>query len=94
MFDFVIGRNATYTIDVVAVIGPLLLSSNSDVRIFGLLALAVLVVTNLFFSYVYVSVFCFGGAIMSLYLVWMIFKSGTQSRMDNRPNVAEASISN
>lgn len=80
MFDVIIGRNATYTIYVVTVIGPLLLSSNRDVRIFGLLAALVLVITYLFFAYIYVSVFCFGGAVMSLYLVWMIFKGGVQDR--------------
>jgi len=34
----------------------------------------VLVTTYTFFAYAYVSVFCFGGALMSSYLVWMMFK--------------------
>ena len=53
---------------------PLLLSSVRGVRIFGLLALGVLITTYTFFAYAYVSVFCFGGALMSSYLVWMMFK--------------------
>ena len=73
LFDYIIGRTVTYEIYAAVVVGSLLLSSNVNVRIFGLLVAAVMVVTYLFFSYAYISVFCFGGAIMSLYLVWTIF---------------------
>ena len=74
LFDNVVGRTATHSIYVVVVVGSLLLSSILDIRIFGALVGAVVVATYLFFSYAYVSVFCFGGAIMSLYLVWMLFR--------------------
>ena len=74
--DYIIGRDMTYSIYVVVVVGSLLLSSDVNVRIFGLLVAAVMVVTYLFFSYAYISVFCFGGAVMSLYLVWTIFSGG------------------
>ena len=76
LFDYIIGRDLTYSIYVAVVVGSLLLSSNANVRIFGLLVAAVMVVTYLFFSYAYISVFCFGGAVMSLYLVWTIFSGG------------------
>ncbi len=76
LFDFIIGRPATYMLYVSFVIGPLLLSSHSNIRIFGLLVFSVLIVTYIFFAYAYISVFCFGGGIMSLYLVWMIFSGG------------------
>ena len=76
LFDYIIGRHTTYTIYVAVVIGSLLLSSEANVRIFGLLVAIVLAVTYLFFAYAYISVFCFGGAIMSLYLVWTIFGGG------------------
>ena len=76
LFDFIIGRPATYMLYVSFVIGPLLLSSHSNIRIFGLLVFLVLIVTYIFFAYAYISVFCFGGGIMSLYLVWMIFGGG------------------
>lgn len=79
IFDYIIGRPATYMLYVSFVIGPLLLSSHSNIRIFGLLVLAVLIVTYVFFAYAYISVFCFGGGLMSLYLVWMIFDGGRQS---------------
>lgn len=75
LLDYITTREVTYAIYVTVVIGPLLLSSVRDVKIFGLLVFLVLVVTYSFFAYAYVSVFCFGGALMSLYLVWMIFRS-------------------
>ena len=76
LFDYIIGRDMTYSIYVAVVVGSLLLSSDVNVRTFGLLVAAVMVVTYLFFSYAYISVFCFGGAVMSLYLVWTIFSGG------------------
>ncbi|HEX4889407.1 MAG TPA: hypothetical protein VFW37_03405, partial [Alphaproteobacteria bacterium] len=75
-FDYIIGRPAAYTLYTSVVIGPLLLSSHSNIQIFGLLAFMVLAVTYIFFAYAYISVFCFGGGLMSLYLVWMIFGGG------------------
>ena len=79
LFDYIIGRQTIYTIYVAVVVGSLLLSSDVNVRIFGLLVAAVLVVTYLFFSYAYISVFCFGGAVMSLYLVWVLLRGRSQS---------------
>ena len=76
LFDTFIGRMTTHSIYVVVVVGSLLVSSVLNIRVFGALVAAVVIVTYLFFSYAYISVFCFGGAIMSLYLVWMIFDGG------------------
>ncbi len=73
LFNYIIGREATYLIYVTIIISPFLFSSHVNIRIFGLLVFAVLVTTYIFFAYAYISVFCFGGALMSLYLVWMIF---------------------
>lgn len=74
LLNYVIGRNATYAIYLVVVIGPLLMSSDRDAKVFGVLVALVLVSTYLFFSFAYISVFCFGGALMSLYLVWRPFR--------------------
>lgn len=74
LLDYVIGRNGTYVIYLLVVIGPLLLSSDRDAKVFGVLVTLVFVTTYLFFSYAYISVFCFGGALMSLYLVWRPFR--------------------
>ena len=81
LFDYIIGRTTTYSIYVAIVVGSLLLCSDVNIRIFGMLVAAVTVVTYVFFSYAYISVFCFGGAIMSLYLVRMIFGSGRRLSM-------------
>ena len=80
LFDTSTGRFTTHSIYVVVVVGSLLLSSLVNIRVFGALVAAVVVVTYLFFSYAYISVFCFGGAVMSFYLVWMIFGGGWRSK--------------
>lgn len=72
-FDFLVSRYFTYIVYVSAVVLPLLIASKREVKIFGLLVALVLATTMAFFRYAYVSVFCFGGALMSLYLVGMIF---------------------
>ena len=53
---------------------PLLTSSDRRAQIFGILISVVATVTYLFFQFAYISVFCFGGALMSLYIVYMIFR--------------------
>lgn len=73
LLDYLTTREVTYGIYVAVVVGPLLLSSMWRMRIFGVLVSLVLAVTYFFFSYAYISVFCFGGALMSLYLVWLVF---------------------
>lgn len=75
LLGFVIGREATYLIYLGVVIGPLLLSTERDAKVFGVLVTVVLAVTYAFFQFAYISVFCFGGALMSLYLVWRPFSS-------------------
>ena len=40
----------------------------------------VLIITYLFFSFAYISVFCVGGALMSFYLVFAIFGKGAAPR--------------
>ena len=74
LFDFIMRRELTYMVYLIVVLVPLLTSSKRSLNIFGLLILMVVAITYAFFSYAYISVFCFGGAIMSLYLVYMIFR--------------------
>ena len=83
LLDFVIGREGTYLIYLMVVIGPLVISSEKDVRVFGVLVAAVLFTTFAFFQFAYISVFCFGCAVMSLYLIWRPFsrfKEGSHPR--------------
>lgn len=78
LLDSVIGRNFTYAIYLAIIIAPLLIATDRQVRVFGALVLLVFLTTYLFFTFAYISVFCFGGAIMSLYLVYMIHTKGRQ----------------
>lgn len=87
LLDLIVGRDVTYTIYGLVVIAPLLLSSDRDVKVFGGLVALVLVTTYVFFSFAYISVFCFGGALMSLYLVFMIFKKGKRTEPSCDPEI-------
>lgn len=74
LLDVIIGREFTYVLYLFVIIVPLVTSSVRDIKIFGYLVSLVVVVTYSFFEFAYVSVFCFGGALMSLYLVHMVSK--------------------
>jgi hypothetical protein len=74
LFDLIMRREMTNAIYLVVIFAPLLTSSQRSVNIFGVLLGLVVAVTYLFFSYADISVFCFGGAIMSIYLVYMVFR--------------------
>lgn len=76
LLDVIITREFTYGIYVVFVIVPLLISSERDVRIFGLLVAAALAITYFFFQFAHISAFCFGGAVASLYLAFAVLKRG------------------
>lgn len=73
LFDLIMRREITYAVYLFVIIAPPLTSSKGSLNIFGLLIILAVAVTYLFFSYAYISVFCFGGAIMSIYLVYMVF---------------------
>lgn len=74
LLDFIVPRETTNLLYVILVISPVLLASDRDIRIFGILAIAVLAATYFFFSFAYVSIFCFGAGAISLYLTYVIFK--------------------
>jgi len=76
LLDALMTREATYLLYLVFIIAPLLISTDRAARLFGALVAVAFVITNVFFAYAYISVFCMGGAIMSFYLVWMIFRKG------------------
>ena len=73
LFDFLFARELTYAIYLTLIILPLLLSTRGEIRVFGVLVAIVAAITYLLFRFAYISVFCFGGALMSFYLVAMIF---------------------
>lgn len=74
LFDFIMRRELTNSIYLFVIITPLLTSSDRRAQIFGILISVVATVTYLFFQFAYISAFCFGGALMSLYIVYMIFR--------------------
>lgn len=86
LFDFIMRREYTYAIFLFVIIVPLLTSSNRRAQVFGVLISLVLLITFLFFRYAYVSVFCFGGALMSLYIVYMIFSEPAPARSAYAPS--------
>ena len=67
-----ITRPATYLTYVAILIAPLLLATDRRIKIFGGLVAGVLVITIGFFQWAYISVFCFGGAVISSYLLWAL----------------------
>jgi hypothetical protein len=73
LFDFIMRRELTYAIYLFVIIAPLLTSSDKQAQLFGVLISAVVSMTYLFFKFAYISVFCFGGALMSLYIVRIVF---------------------
>jgi len=84
LFDFIMRREMTYAFYLFVILAPLLTSSKKDVNIFGMLIALVVIVTFIFFSYAHISVFCFGGAIMSLYIIYMVFRvTGGHSGLEN-----------
>lgn len=74
LFDLIMRREITNAIYLFVIVAPLLTSSDRRAQIFGILISVVATVTYLFFQFAYISVFCFGGALMSLYIVYMIFR--------------------
>lgn len=74
LFAFIWGRDLTYAAYLALVILPPLLSSRAEARIFGILVALAFAMTYAFFRFACISVFCFLGAIMSFYLLFMIHR--------------------
>lgn len=72
ILDAIVGRPLTYLAYVTLLIAPLLLATDRRVKIFGVLVALVLAITVGFFQWAYISVFCFGGAVVSAYLLWVM----------------------
>lgn len=72
ILDAIVGRPLTYLAYVTILIAPLLLATDRRVKIFGVLVALVLAITVGFFQWAYISVFCFGGAVVSAYLLWVM----------------------
>jgi hypothetical protein len=68
IYDAIIPKTGLRLIYIVTVTYPLLASSVNSIRSLGILLLISIVVSILFYSYVFVSVWCFFAAIISLYI--------------------------
>ncbi|CDN95854.1 hypothetical protein BN949_05026 [Agrobacterium tumefaciens] len=79
LLDGLVPRIFTYAIYVAVIIIPFLLVRDPAIQIFGILVAATLVITYVFFSYAYISVFCFGGALISLYLLVIMWRKHSAS---------------
>lgn len=80
LFDLIVRRELTNVLYLVVIIAPLLTSSDRHAQFFGILISAVATVTYLFFQFAYISVFCFGGALMSLYIVYVMLRAAAPER--------------
>jgi hypothetical protein len=74
VLDFMMPRELSHPLYLFALIAPLITSSIQNARIFGALILSVVVTVYAFFRYAYISAFCFCGAMMSAFIVWMVFR--------------------
>ncbi len=90
MFDLIMPRELTYIAYLFVIIAPLLSSSNRRINVFGILISFVVVIVYFFFRYAYISVFCVGGAVVSLYLVHMVFIETPGPRAALSTRAAEA----
>lgn len=85
LLDGLVSRIVTYAIYATVVIVPFLLVRERAIKVFGLLVAAVTVTTYLFFSYAYISVFCFGGALISVYLLALMWRKRKPASPGLRP---------
>jgi len=74
LFDFIMRREMTNALYLFVVISPLVSSSNPSARTFGYLMIAVVIAVYLFFRFAYISAFCMGGALMSTYILYTVFR--------------------
>lgn len=92
LFDFIMRRGLTYAIYLFVIIVPLLTSSNRHAQVFGVLISMVAAVTYLFFQYAYISVFCFGGALMSVYIIYWMFRETAPAQERDRSPIGNANV--
>lgn len=73
LYDWIFPRDVTRLIYLLMVVGPACLSDLSQIKVLGGLVALSMVVTYCFFSYAFVSVWCFFAAVLSLYLIYVLY---------------------
>ena len=70
--DYFIPRWLTYSIYIFLIIMPPMISSYKHMKLFGLTLIITLIVVMTFFSYAYISLFCFLAAVATVHLIYII----------------------
>lgn len=76
IYDGYVPRLLVRAFYAVIVLTSLLLSSQRDVRVFGVLVAISIATATLFYSYAFISVWCFFAAILSLFAIYMVIREG------------------
>ena len=75
LLDYIIPRWGTYTIYIVLLITPPMLSSYKHMRWFGMTLMAVVAVVIMFFIYANISFFCLLAGLGTLHLIYIIVRN-------------------
>ena len=70
--DYLIPRWVTYSIYLVLLITPAMMSTYLHIRLFGLTLIAVLIVVYAFLSFAYISFFCLLAGLATIHLIYII----------------------
>ena len=85
LFEEHVSRFALRVLYAFIVLIPLLLSSQRLVRYFGVLILVSVIVAELIYTEVFISVWCYFAAVLSAYILYMLVSLGRQPHAPGRP---------
>ena len=72
IYDGIVSRTAVRVFYAIIVAVPLLFSTVTSLRFFGILIFVSVAISAVFFAYAFVSIWCFFAAILSAYIVYII----------------------
>jgi hypothetical protein len=73
--DYLIPRWLTYAIYIFLLVAPAFVSTYLHIRLFGLTLIGITVVVYLFFTYAYISLFCFLAGLGTIHLIYVIVRN-------------------
>ena len=73
--DYLIPRWLTYTIYLLLLVTPALISTYLHIRLFGLTLISVTIVVYAFLTFAYISFFCFLAGLATLHLIYIIVRN-------------------
>jgi hypothetical protein len=83
IFDDLVPKNFSFVVYAIIILVPLFISSNRRVKFLGGQIFLAAIITYLFFSYAFSSVWCFLAAILSIYVVYAINQVARFSRVSS-----------